>query len=127
MIIRSILLTFCILMFAACSSNKTSDISEEKSDVPEAMKSKVLVTMMNDRTAQELEQSFLKYELKHLAIASRSQNQHLFQFNSSKISTADLLKKLNRSKMVYLAEALEYKMTKAEMMQSAPKKKVDVK
>jgi len=117
---------FLLLLFTACASNKknTNDTAE---DVPVAFQGKLLVTLMPDTDTRTLEDDFSKYELKHLSIASRSQNQHLFQYNHSKISGEDLMKKLNRSKKVYKAEALVTKMTKATLMGSDQKKQIDIK
>ena len=118
----------CICVFAfACKSTKTTETEDTSTSIPQQFQGKVLVSLMPDREVSEIENDFAKYELEHLSIASRSQNQHLFKFNLDKISAEDLLKKLNRSKKVYLAEALVYKMEKAELMSSGQKKKADIK
>jgi len=115
------------MVFFSCKGTEKSQTGTTEQSVPEQFVGKVMVSLMPDESTAELEADFSKFELKHLSIASRSQNQHLFEFNIDKISTEDLLRKLNRSKKVYLAEALVYKMEKAELMSSGQKKKADIK
>ena len=119
----SILLLLCM---TSCASNK-KNTNDTAGDVPAAFQGKLLVTLMPDTETRDLEEDFSKYELKYLSIASRSQNQHLFQYNPSKISGEDLMKKLNRSKKVYNAESLVTKMTKATLMGSNQNKQLDIK
>lgn len=119
----------CVALFAfvSCGTGKQSQESDTATDIPAQFTGKVLVNMMPENTIEELESDFSKYELKHQSIASRSQNQHLFNFNLDKISAEDLLKKLNKSKKVYSAEALSQQFQKATLMSSGEKKKVDIK
>lgn len=116
---RTCLLLLMASFFVCCKSNKELTQNDGGTPIPASMQSRVIVTPNGDRTIEEIESGFTKYELKHLAVTSVSENKHLFEFNSSKISTEDLLKKLNRSKLVYLAEAMSFSPVKAELMQGA--------
>lgn len=118
---------FVLTVLMSCKTTSETPSSQTDTSVPEAFKGKVLVSLMPDAEIAELEADFSKYELKHLSIASKSKNQHLFGYNQEKISAEALLKKLNKSKEVYLAEALAARMNKATLMSSDEKKQIDIK
>ncbi len=127
MIKNIIYLCIIVCLFSACKSNKEITSSDSRPEIPEQFRGKVLVTLLNATLVSDLETDFIKYSLEHLAVASKSKNQHLFQYDSDKISLDNLLKKLNKSKKVYSAEALEYQIMMAQGLESSPKKNVDVK
>lgn len=123
-----LIITLLISGLFSCSGTKeTAEASDALKDIPQQFKGKVLVSMMPEVEIAELESKFSKYSLEHLSVASRSQNQHLFSFDNQAIDTESLLKKLNKSKKVYKAEALVYSMDKVELGSSGKKKNVDIK
>lgn len=119
-----LMMSFCFLM--ACKSNKAETVKESVG-IQKSLDGKVLVTLLEGKKTEVLEADFEKYSLKHKSIASRSQNQHLFTFDKEAISTSDLIKKLNKNKIVYLAEPLAQSAGKAIQLQSGQKKKTVVK
>jgi len=126
--IKNLLCLFILASLSlSCSSKKEIAKVDTGQEIPEQFRGKVLVTLIKETLVSDIEADFVKYSLEHLAIASKSKNQHLFQYDSNKISLDNLLKKLNKSKKVYSAEALEYQIKKAQGLESSPKKNVDVK
>jgi hypothetical protein len=126
-LILGLVFVLLIMVGISCKSSKATSENEVQSDIPEQFQGKVLVSLLSGIEPKELEIDFAKYSLTHLSFASRSQNQHLFKFDADKISTEDILKKLNKSKKVYAAEALEYQLEKPKLMTSDKKGKADVK
>lgn len=123
-----ILVVLAAAIFSCKSTKESSDETGSKqTEIPAQFMGKILATLMPDYTVNEVEADFAKYGLKHKSVASKSQNQHLFEFNLDKISAEDLIKKLNKSKKIYLAEAIASQIGKAEHLQSAPKKRIDIK
>ena len=121
------ILIFLAVGCISCNSNKKATEVTVEEGMAKALSGKLLVTLLEGKKVEVLEASFAKYDLKHKSIASKSQNQHLFTFNKNKISDEDLLKKLNRNKVVYLAEPLSYEVGKPQKFSSGKKAKVPVK
>ena len=122
-----LLLTLALTLAQSCKTSNSVAIEEANEAIPEAFKGKILVSLMPEVNTSKLESDFSKYALKHLSIASKSKNQHLFGFDTNKISAQALLKKLNKSRDVYLAEPLAARMNKATLMSSDEKKQIDIK
>lgn len=116
-----------MVLLTACTATKGDKALTEEKDIPKAFQGKVLVTLLQGQTPEVLERDFTKYSLNHVAVASRNMNQHLFSFNMNKISTEDLLKKLNKSKKVYQADALSQDYRRPTLQMNQPVKKPVVK
>lgn len=117
-----------VLGLASCSSKKNEQVAEENlTGMSQAVAGKILVTLLEGESTKALEVDFDKYDLKHKSIASKSQNQHLFTFDKNKISSEDLLKKLNRNKTVYLAEPLSQQLEKPQKFTSGKRQTAPVK
>lgn len=116
-----------VVACVACKSNKKVGEAPVEDGINQAISGKLLVTLLKDKKIKDLEKAFVKYGLKHQSIASKSQNQHLFTFDKQKINSEDILKKLNKNKMVYLAEPLKYDIGQPKKIISGKKAKVPVK
>jgi len=124
--LKGVLFLFIVIAMS-CNSNKkvVEEVPEE--GIVKALNGKVLVTLLEGQKTETLEADFTKYSLKHKSIASRSLNQHLFTFDKNKISSEDIIKKLNKNKKVYLAEPLKYGIGKPQKLGSGKKGKAVVK
>jgi|GEM_PF-663138 len=121
------ILILLAVVCTACNSNKKATEIPVEEGVAKALSEKLLITLLEGKRTEVLEESFAKYNLKHKSVASKSKNQHLFTFDKSKISSQDLIKKLNKNKLVYLAEPLKYEAGKPTKFTSGKKAKVPVK
>lgn len=100
---RFLLFAIFSMVLFSCGSTKSAD-SEQI--IPTGFDGKLMVTLLKDKKAHDLEVKYAKYNLKHKAIASKVENRHMFTYDTSTIGAKSILKKLNKHKDVYYAESL---------------------
>ncbi len=102
MISRFIPLLILVFIALACKTNRVQDDLNEKV----AFNNRVMVTMKDKITAEDLEKEYEMYALKAKGLASKSSNKVLFEFDDSLISNSKMLAILNKNKNVIKAEKL---------------------